>query len=34
MVTSLRELAYLPKGVLNPHGVADDAHRGYYHLRF
>ncbi|MBD2359678.1 NAD(P)H-quinone oxidoreductase subunit I [Anabaena minutissima FACHB-250] len=27
MVTPLRELVYLPKGVLNPHGVPDDAHR-------
>ncbi|WP_041555984.1 NAD(P)H-quinone oxidoreductase subunit I [Nostoc sp. PCC 7524] len=27
MVTPLRELVYLPKGVFNPHGVPDDAHR-------
>jgi NAD(P)H-quinone oxidoreductase subunit I len=27
MVTPLRELAYLPKGVLEPHGVAADAPR-------
>ncbi|MEO3707445.1 NAD(P)H-quinone oxidoreductase subunit I [Trichormus azollae] len=27
MVTPLRELVYLPKGILNPHGVPDDAHR-------
>ncbi|MBD2200648.1 MULTISPECIES: NAD(P)H-quinone oxidoreductase subunit I [Calothrix] len=27
MVTPLRELVYLPKGVLEPHGVPADAHR-------
>jgi NAD(P)H-quinone oxidoreductase subunit I len=27
MVTPLRELAYLPKGVMDPHGVAADAPR-------
>jgi NAD(P)H-quinone oxidoreductase subunit I len=27
MVTPLRELVYLPKGIFNPHGIPDDAHR-------
>jgi NAD(P)H-quinone oxidoreductase subunit I len=27
MVTPLRELVYLPKGVFNPHGVPENAHR-------
>ncbi|KOP23079.1 NADH dehydrogenase [Hapalosiphon sp. MRB220] len=27
MVTPLRELVYLPKGVMNPHGLPPDAHR-------